>query len=91
MNRAAGKFGWALFFLLVVYFIFLIRQDIIDYLSLKKERDAASQNFSRGNEKIAGLKNRLARIKGDDLVEEIARTRLGLIKKGEIAYKVISR
>jgi cell division protein FtsB len=81
--------GWLLFIALVVYFIFLIRQDIIDNLELKKEIVSAGRAVEA--EKAAALKanDRLARLKSDELIEEAARTQLGLIKKGETAYKVV--
>ena len=83
------KLGWIFFFLLVAYFIFLIRQDIIDYLDLKNENERFSRTLGREEKTLAGLKDRQRRLKSDDLIEELARTRLGLIKKGETAYKVI--
>ncbi len=83
------RLGWVLFFLAVVYFIFLIRQDIIDYLDLKREKETAGRLLEREEKAAVELKDRLGKLKGDDLIEELARTRLGLIKKGETAYKVI--
>ena len=84
------KLGLILFFLLVIYFIFLIRQDIIDNLELGKEKHRVMGKINQEEELNSGLKDRLRRLKDSDLVEELARTRLGLIKKGETAYKVIS-
>lgn len=83
------RLGWILFFVAVIYFIFLIRQDIIDSLELKKEKEATSRAFDQGERTAEILQDRLGRLKSDDLIEELARTRLGLIKKGETAYKVI--
>lgn len=83
------RIGWILFFAAVVYFIFLIRQDIIDNLELKKEKEETSRGFSQGEKTAVELKDRLGRLKSDDVIEELARTKLGLIKKGETAYKVI--
>jgi len=83
------RIGWIIFFMLVIYFIFLIRQDIIDYLELKKEEQGISKKFNQEERTNWGLKDRLNRLKKEDLVEELARTRLGLIKKDETAYKVI--
>ena len=75
--------------MLVIYFIFLIRQDIIDYLGLKKEEQRISKKSSQEEKTNSGLKDRINRLKKEDLIEELARTRLGLIKKDETAYKVI--
>ena len=83
------RVGWLLFCLLVAYFIFLIRQDIIDQLELKKTESRLARSVSAEETKADGLADRLTRLKGDDLVEELARTRLGLIKQGETAYKVV--
>lgn len=81
--------GWLLFVVMVGYFIFLIRQDIIDNLELKKE--IANTGRTVAAEKSAALKTneRLAELKSDDMIEELARTKLGLVKKGETAYKVV--
>lgn len=85
------RLGLVLFILLVIYFIFLIRQDIIDNLELRKEEQRVSKKIGEEEKLSLELKDRLKRLKGEDLIEELARTRLGLIKKGETAYKVITR
>ncbi|MFH1386846.1 MAG: septum formation initiator family protein [bacterium] len=81
------KIGWGLFFVLVIYFIFLIRQDIIGQQGLRKDKAEAVRVLVIAEEKAREMNDRLARIKSNDLIEEIARTRLGMIKKGETAYK----
>lgn len=84
------RLGWLLFFFFLLYFIFLIRQDIIDYLELRAERDKMTRELSRQSAGLEWRQKRLSRLKADELIEELARTRLGLIKKGETAYKVIN-
>lgn len=81
--------GWLLFIALVVYFLFLIRQDIIDNLELKKEIVDAGKTVDLEKAAVLRTNDRLARLKTDDMMEELARTKLGLIKKGETAYKVV--
>ena len=83
------RIGWVIFALLVIYFIFLIRQDIIDNLALGKEVQALAKKVEIEEKSETELKQRLARLNGDQLIEELARTRLGMVKKGETAYKVI--
>jgi cell division protein FtsB len=85
------RIGWVIFALLVIYFIFLIRQDIIDNLALRKEVQALAKKVEIEEKSETELKQRLARLNGDQLIEELARTRLGMVKKGETAYKVISK
>ncbi len=81
--------GWLLFIVMVLYFLFLIRQDIIDNQELKKEIGGAVKVVESEKKAVLGTNDRLARLKTDDMMEELARTRLGLIKKGETAYKVV--
>ncbi|MBU0630257.1 MAG: septum formation initiator family protein [Candidatus Margulisbacteria bacterium] len=75
--------------LAIIYFIFLIRQDIINYRELSGAKDAAGKRVTLEEVRYQGLNERLARLNTSDLTEEIARTKLGLIKKGETAYKVM--
>jgi cell division protein FtsB len=85
------KIGFILFVLIITYFIFLIHQDIIDNLELKREQERVIESTQQ-EEKLAGqFKKRLKDLRRKDYIEELARTRLGLIKKGETAYKVIGR
>ncbi len=83
------KIGWVVFFLVVVYFIFVIRQDIIYNLQLRQDLRTASEKMNEEDQAAQDLKKRVRRMGDGSLIEELARTRLGLIKKGEIAYKVI--
>jgi cell division protein FtsB len=83
------RLGWLLFLFFLIYFIFLIRQDIIDYAELRGERDKIARELTRQTDQTKGLQRRLTRLKEDELIEELARTRLGLVHKGETAYKVI--
>ena len=81
--------GYLLFILMALYFIFIIRQDIIDNLELKREAQRLVKGISREENHNAELKAELIKLKDKSYIEELARTRLGMIKKGETAYKVI--
>lgn len=83
------RLGWVIFCLMVIYFIFMIRQDIISNLELKKEAERAAAGVVREEQKIKEYQGRLKGMQQSDYVELLARGRLGLIKKGETAYKVI--
>lgn len=85
MQRA----GWFIFILVIVYFIFLIRQDIINNLGLKEEQARLAAGWQKEERQNKLLTDRIAALKSDNCVEQLARTRLGYIKKGETAYKVI--
>jgi len=83
------KLGLILFILLIVYFIFLIRQDIMDNLDLKKETRQASVSLVREEKLTQELQHRLKLLDKRSYIEGLARTKLGMIKSGETAYKVI--
>ena len=74
---------------MVIYFIFMIRQDIISNLELKKEAERATAGVVREEQQIKEYQDRLKGMQRSDYVELLARGRLGLVKKGETAYKVI--
>lgn len=83
------RLGWFLFFLFLAYFIFLIRQDIIDNLDLRKEKEKLVKRIEEAESLFRQMKKRLSLLEKGELVEELARTRLGLIKNGETAYKIV--
>ncbi|OGC23100.1 hypothetical protein A2291_05305 [candidate division WOR-1 bacterium RIFOXYB2_FULL_42_35] len=83
------RLGWLLFVLVIVYFIFLIRQDIIGNLDLRREFRVAQQNTVKEEQRSRKLEDRLTDLSSNNYIEKLARTRLGLIKSGETAYKVI--
>lgn len=78
-----------MFILLVLYFIFLIRQDIIDNLELKREQSRLETSLDREKVLGRGLRQRLDALKQDSEIEKLARLRLGLVKKDETAFKII--
>lgn len=85
------RFGFILFILIIIYFIFLIRQDIIDNLDLGRERERVAVELTRQRMQSKKLKGRLRALNSNQYIEELARTRLGMIKKGETPYKVIDQ
>ena len=89
MKKNIGTLGIIALVLILIYFIFQIRQDIIGNLELKNECMKLSRKLKEEEDKGKKYRNRLKRIKNGDLVEELARTRLEMVKKGEVCYKVI--
>jgi cell division protein FtsB len=83
------RIGLILFGLIVFYFIFLIRQDIIDNLELKREEQLITKKLQQENKVADELRTRLKKLQRNNYLEELARTRLGMIIRGETAYKVI--
>ena len=85
------KFGFILFVLIIIYFIFLIRQDIIDNLDLKQQAENITIELKREKIKAKNLQDKLKALSRDSYIESLARIRLGMIKKGETPYKVIEQ
>lgn len=85
------RLGFLLFILLILYFIFLIRQDIIDHLSLSREATGLELATKRELILAEQLKQRLSDLNGSEYIERLAREKLGFIKNNETAYKVIGR
>lgn len=85
------RLGVVLFILIIIYFIFIIRQDIIDNLDLKKERERVAAELLEQKKVSKNLQERLKALNTNSYIEELARTKLGMIKKDETAYKVIDR
>ena len=85
------KIGLILFGLIVFYFIFLIRQDIIDNLELKREERLVTQKLEEERRASEEMQARLKKLDRNRYIEELARTRLGMVIKGETAYKVMYR
>ena len=83
------RLGYLLFVLITLYFIFLIRQDIIDNLELKREEQRLGKSIEQEQQYQLELGAKLEKLRDEDYLEELARTRLGLVKPGERAYKVI--
>ena len=84
-------FKTILFILIIGYFIFLIRQDIIDNLELKKKESFLMVTIKTEQGLTGRLQKELQSLKSKDYIEALARTKLGLVKKDEKAYKVFRR
>jgi cell division protein FtsB len=83
------RLGYLLFILITLYFIFLIRQDIIDNLELKRQEQRLVKSINQEQQHHLELGAKLKKLRDEGYIEELARTRLGLVKQGERAYKVI--
>ncbi len=85
------RFGFILFILIIIYFIFLIRQDIIGNLDLKQQARSITVELKREKARAKNLQDKLKALNRNSYIESLARTRLGMIKKGETPYKVIEQ
>ena len=83
------KFWYIVLVLAVAYFVVLIRNDIVRNSSLDKEKAAIIKSLDAEKAKQAALKNELRILNSDSHIEMLAREKLGVVHKGEKAYKVI--
>ena len=84
-----GRFWVVVFFVAVIYFIVLIRSDLVQNDDLKKEKAILNQDLENASVRQAELKVRINSLKKNSYIEKLARERLGAIERGETPYKVI--
>jgi cell division protein FtsB len=80
---------WTLLFIfLVVYFLFQIRDDLLRRQELVSSKSKLTSRLKEEEMKQSAYRQALTDLNSDRKLEELARERLNLIKKGEIAFKV---
>ena len=83
------NFSLLLIGFLLIYFLFLIKNDIQKLRSLDQEKQSITkQTFEQGKLKKS-LYKKLELLKKDSYIKLLAREKLGLVEKGEKAYKVV--
>ncbi len=78
-----------IFFIILFYLIFLIRNDLLRYQSLKNEHSELKGSLTREEALKKELEKEFSSLKQNSYIEELAREKLGLIKKGEVLYKIV--
>lgn len=84
-----GRFWLLVFILAVVYFVVLIRNDLVRNSGLKEEKEKVTGSLSLERSRQESLKNRLKMLDKASYVEMLAREKLGVVERGEHPYKVI--
>lgn len=75
-------------FLILAYFLYLIREDIIQYKNLEAEKDRLNSEIVLLEKENRNLELLISKANSNWVIEKMARERLNLVKKGEIAYKI---
>ncbi len=92
-NRTEHKFGVSpavvLVVLVIVYFFALLRSDWVNYQGLSESRTKLKEDVSRLTELRAKLRREISSLDDPEYIELLAREKLGLIKPGEVPYKVV--
>lgn len=82
--------GFLLFILAVAYLLFLIRNDIVGSGKLKAEQTAVSNQIKEQGILRKELYRKVKLLDQNDHIERLAREKLGMVKPGEKAYKVVN-
>lgn len=89
--RSFLKPGIIISLFIFFYLLYLIQGGIREHLELRKERERLEKNLMKESALNQKLGKELKFLHTDSYIEGIARERLGLVKPGEIAYKVIKK
>lgn len=85
-QRRKLKLKPALLILFVVYILFTLVKQQMTLNVLDKKLNAATAQVNAAEEENKKLNNQIKYIKTDEFIENEARQKLGLIKKGEIMF-----
>lgn len=87
--RAFSKFGSIIIIVVFVYFIFIDVRNIIKMHELNKKKDTYIELVKKAKDKNSQLKKNFIKLQDERYLEELIRSKLGLVKEGEIIYKFI--
>ena len=92
-NKTERKFritpALIILLLIVAYFIMLLRADWVVFSFLAQKKSKLEGDIASATGKKEKLKKEISVLDDPQYIELIAREKLGLIKPGETAYKVV--
>ncbi|MCX5749500.1 MAG: septum formation initiator family protein [Candidatus Saganbacteria bacterium] len=83
------KWDLTIFILLLLALVITVKNDLDMLANLKKQNEKMSVMVKQETERKQYLLKKLRSLNSDDDIELIARQKLGLVKSGETAYKII--
>jgi len=89
MKRSKVRYDLLFLIIAIVISLAVIKRGLDRYDSLKDQEDRLVKEISSGEARKKALLSRLKELETDSHVEMVARRRLGYVKSGETAYKVI--
>lgn len=87
--RAFSKFGSIVVLSIFLYFLFIDVRNLIKLKDLNNKRKIYIEFVKKAQEKNSQLKKNLIELQDQEYLEELIRSKLGLVKEGEIIYKFI--
>lgn len=91
MKRSKVRYDLVLLIIVIVISFAFIKHGLDRYDSLRAQENRLAKDISSGEARKKAILSRLKELEDDRHVEMLARRRLGYVKSGEIAYKVITK
>lgn len=85
--RVFSKFGSILILAVFLYFVFIDTRNLFKLYELNKKKKIYIELVKKAQEKNSHLKRILVKLQEERYLEELIRSKLGLVKEGEIIYK----
>lgn len=85
------KLDLVLFIVLMILFVLLIRSDISRLGDLEKRSGSIDEEIRSETARQSVLKKYIGRLGNAEGIEMIARRKLGLVRPGENAYRIIDK
>ncbi|SHM21658.1 cell division protein FtsL [Caldanaerovirga acetigignens] len=85
------KIGRVLFLIFLIYFIYTFAVQQFKINDLRRQEVELSSEITRLSAEREKLKKEIELLNTESYIEELARDQLGLVKPGEILYKVSPR
>lgn len=73
----------------VIFFLLSFRQDLKNLDSIRKESEKLKEQMQSEEKRSLFLSKDINKLQRNEIIEKIAREKLGLIKQGEIPYKIL--
>jgi len=83
------RYDFLLMVFMVLLFLTVARSDVIKYDSLKNTEEKTLKGIVLETKKQKMLLSKIKQLDSNAYIETISRQKLGLVKNGETAYKVL--
>lgn len=87
--RAFSRIGSILIIVVFLYFIFIDIRNTFKLYELKNKKKIYIEQVKKAKERNGQLNKNLIKLQDEKYLEELIRSKLGLVKEGEIIYKFI--
>ena len=89
MKRSKARYDLLFLIIAIALSLAVIKSGLDRYDSLKNQKNRLVKEIASGQARKNILLSKLKELESDSNVEMVARRRLGYVKSGELAYKII--